>query len=228
MKNPSSIPSSLLILKNFVIPIPDSSSILVPDIQLVSGDILLIKWPSGVGKTTFLHMMVWLLPFPEGECLYQRSWEVKSIHESDFSIWRRNYIGISFSNPLFFESLSLRDNILFPSFVWGRKYDPDWFDTLIDGFQMRDFLMKKVEMLSSGQRERAELIRVLLYKPKFLFLDEAASHLDMGILSEFLKLLALYRQSVAPIILMVTHTDYFDHLATNHLHIIRDHTKFFS
>lgn len=217
-----------LSLKNFLIPIPDSNSILFPDITLTSGDLLLIKWPSGVGKTTFLHMMWWLLPFWEGECLYQIDSEKKSLYEVDFFLWRRDHMGISFSNPLFFESLSLRDNILFPTFVWGRHYDNDWLDMLLDVFQMRAFLMKKIETLSSGQRERAELIRVLLYKPKFLFLDEAASHLDPVILSDFLKLLQMYRQKIDPIILIVTHTDYFDHFSTHGIRIEHNHTEFFS
>ena len=68
-----------------------------------------------------------------------------------------------------------------------------------------DYLHRKINMLSGGQKKRVALAKVLIDAPEFLILDEPTNHLDL----EMIEWLEAYLKQGKQTIFMVTHDRYF-------------------
>lgn len=91
---------------------------------------------------------------------------------SDFLNFRRTNISITFSDPLFFDDLNVEENILFPHMFAGLSYDQNWKEYLIEEMEIGHILRSSITNLSSGEKDRINLVRALLYRQSILLLDE--------------------------------------------------------
>ena len=76
-----------------------------PDISLELGKHLLIVGPSGVGKTTLLHLLSGILPATSGS-IFIDSTDIVSLKRKEIDIFRGTYIGLIFQQYHFIKSLS--------------------------------------------------------------------------------------------------------------------------
>jgi ABC-type multidrug transport system ATPase subunit len=81
-------------------------------------------------------------------------------------------MSLTFSEPLFFETLTVDENLRFPEIFLSLTYDRAWKDELITVLSIAPLLGSKISELSSGEKDRVNIIRALLYERPFLFLDE--------------------------------------------------------
>ncbi len=184
----------------------------LPDFTLSSGEKIVLSGPSWSGKTSFLHMLAWLI--------YPDKWSITYRHEDRavlttsraFSLLRREHIGMTFSEPLFFEELNVEENIFFPHTFAGLTYDPEWQRRLFEELAITHLLHSQIALLSSGERDRINIIRALLYKSTILFLDEPGSHMDRALFEKFLVLLSDYLRETNPTLILVSHSEKFDHI----------------
>ena len=92
-----------------------------------------------------------------------------------------------------------------------------WFDSvgahfssvdheLLDqlGFK-EDALAWAVSRLSTGERQRLSLLRLLCHRPEALLLDEPTASLDVANISQVEDILALYRRRQGAPVVWVTH-----------------------
>jgi len=61
---------------------------------------------------------------------------------------------------------------------YSKKEGNELIHTLLDRFDLKEYLNQPLDDLSGGQIKRVELVRALLYKPKILFVDEPTIGLD--------------------------------------------------
>jgi ATP-binding cassette subfamily B protein RaxB len=148
-------------------------------LEVKAGEKLAIIGPSGCGKSTLIKIMMGLLQPTEGEI---------SIDNQSLENWGlRNYrqITASVMQDDALLSGSLLDNIVF----FDEEVDIEAVYTAAKAAAIHDTIMALPmryetlvgdmgSTLSGGQRQRLLLARALYKKPKFLFLDEATSHLD--------------------------------------------------
>ena len=78
--------------------------------QACAGDSILIKGASGLGKTTFLHLLAGLLPPAEGKILLGDV-NIAALNEERRCIFRRNNIGVVFQKLNLIEYLTPVENI---------------------------------------------------------------------------------------------------------------------
>ena len=123
--------------------------------------------PSGCGKTTLLHLIAqWCSP-SSGQITIQR----EAGDRVDLAFFRYVY-----SSALLINELSVEDNIFL-----DRKRDSAsraLYESLLQHFQLSHRASVWPKTLSSGQQQRAGMIRALLGDACFLLADEPTSHLD--------------------------------------------------
>lgn len=174
---------------------PDGVRLVDPlDVRLDTGESLVISGGSGTGKTTLLRSLAQLWPFTSGTV-------------------RRPADGTMFLSQLPYVPLGdLRSVVSYPAAAG--EFDDAAIQAALDTVTLGhlsgrlDEVADWAKVLSPGEQQRIAFARVLLAKPKAVFLDESTSALDEG--QEF----ALYRalRSALPdcIVVSVSHRSTVD------------------
>lgn len=125
---------------------------------------------NGCGKTTLVNMII-------GKTKYQ-----KGVIDFDESVTDKiknvGYIPQEFKFPVVFTIKDILKIIKFDLKKNGIN-DPDFFDYVYKCFEIDSMLNKKYSKLSGGEKQKINLVSILLYKPKFLILDEFTSNIDI-------------------------------------------------
>jgi putative ATP-binding cassette transporter len=169
---------------------PDGARLLDPlDVQLSSGDSLVITGGSGTGKTTLLRSLAQLWPFTSG-----------TVH--------RPADATMFLSQLPYMPLGdLRTAISYPAAAG--EYDDVAIQIALDTVTLGhlsgrlDEVADWSKVLSPGEQQRISFARVLLARPAVVFLDEATSALDEG--QEFALYRALRTALPEAIVVSVSH-----------------------
>lgn len=84
-----------------------------------------------------------------------------------------------------------------------------------------DVMAWKISRLSSGERQRLALVRLLINKPKVLLLDEPTANLDSTSTKNVEALIKQYQKETCSAILWVSHQrDQIDRIADRHLFMV--------
>ena len=144
------------------------------------GESVAIVGPSGCGKTTLLKLMLGMHPPDAGEITVGGV----SLARIGVARWRDMIGTVMQDEPLFAGSIA--DNICF----FDVDPDPAWIEECarlasvneeIEALPMgyHTLIGSMGATLSGGQKQRILLARALYKRPRFLFLDEATSSLDV-------------------------------------------------
>jgi osmoprotectant transport system ATP-binding protein len=174
------------------------------DLEIESGETVVLIGPSGCGKTTTLRMLNRLIEPSTGkiEVLGQ------DIRAVDPAMLRRR-IGYVIQDVGLFAHYTVRRNVaLVPELLgWDRHRIDERVDQLLTllGLSPAEFRDRYPRQLSGGQRQRVGIARALAADPSLVLLDEPFGALDPitreSVQSEFL---ALSRQ-LDKTFVMVTH-----------------------
>ena len=148
-----------------------------PDINLDTGEHLLVIGPSGVGKTTLLYIMAGLLPPLRGSVSIAGT-SLNSLTRRELDRFRGEHIGLIFQQYHFIKSLNVSDNLRLRQTFPTNLNDKRRRDELSERLGLSDLLTKKVTELSQGQQQRLSIALGLIHQPKIIFADEPTSNLD--------------------------------------------------
>ena len=185
--NPTQI-GEQIIIKNGEILLPNKFNLLNNiNLSLKNGCWLYIQGRSGIGKTTLLKTIMGVWPYAKG--LFIKP-------EKIYMVTQNSYIPTgTLADVLRFPSQgNINDNILISTLIKVNLAH------LIPDLNHHHQWQK---ILSSGEKQRIGIARVLLKNPEWLLLDEATSHLDE---ESALTLLTLLKQSYPQMsVLVVSH-----------------------
>jgi heme ABC exporter ATP-binding subunit CcmA len=141
------------------------------DLDVVRGDIVLLRGPNGAGKTTVLRALAGLVPVVRGEARVLGH----DLRADPRPVRRR--VGLLGHATALFEDLTVDDNVTF----WGRATRARRAD--IDAALGLAGLAGRlhdvpVARLSAGQRRRTSLACLLARRPELWLLDEPHAGLD--------------------------------------------------
>lgn len=197
--------SSQHIIKDFSLEIPSES-------------LVRLTGPSGSGKTTFLELV--------GGIIFPTKWNIKiwEADSKDIAKSRFSLFGYSFVDADFFENMSVRDNILMPASIMKVEIDMKWYQKLIWEIGLKKYENKLVWNLSAGQRERVNLVRSMIHKPKILILDEPGSHLNTSLVWKIIQIILDYQKQEKATIFISSHQDLPKLQFTTSLSFYEDYT----
>ena len=129
------------------------------------GEFFGIVGPSGSGKTTLLSILSGILKPSAGEIK-------REISPKD--------TGYMLQRDHLFDWRTIEDNVLLGLEIRKikTKENVEYARSLLEKYNLGDFVKKKPSELSGGMRQRVALIRTLALRPKLVLLDEPFSALD--------------------------------------------------
>lgn len=126
---------------------------------------------NGAGKTTTFRMILGLLDKTSGDI----SWEGKAVNYE-----KSHLIGYLPEERGLYPKLTVKDQLTYLARLrgMGKTEAIKELKSWLDRFQVPEYLNKKVEELSKGNKQKIQFISAVIHKPKLLILDEPFSGLD--------------------------------------------------
>jgi sodium transport system ATP-binding protein len=139
------------------------------------GQITGLLGPNGAGKTTTLRMLYTLMQPDRGQVL------VDGIDAAQDAVGVRRRLGVLPDAHGLYKRLSARENIDYFARLHGMdgKALGARRDALVQALDMGDFIDRRTEGFSQGQRVKTAIARALIHDPANVILDEPTNGLDV-------------------------------------------------
>ena len=188
---------------------PDTDfSLCIPDFHVGAKEKIAVIDPSGSGKTTLLNLVAGILVPEQGTVFCDRS-EVSALGDAARRDFRITRIGFVFQDFELLDYLNVLDNVLHPYRITkALKLTREVHEragALLQQMGLGDKLMRGVERLSQGEKQRVAICRALLPSPQLVLADEATGNLDPRNKGRILDLLFESVQAHGATLLAVTH-----------------------
>jgi lipoprotein-releasing system ATP-binding protein len=173
------------------------------DLSLQPGEIVALVAPSGVGKSTLLHL-AGLLEQPDGGKVIVQGRDAGALSDAQRTLIRRDQIGFVYQFHHLLGEFSALENVVLPQLIAGkpRAAARERAATLLAGLGLRQRERHLPGKLSGGEQQRVAIARALANAPCVLLADEPTGNLDVGTAAAvFEQLLGVVRnQGVAALI----------------------------
>jgi len=178
-------------------------------LRIRRGETLGLVGESGSGKSTVGRLVARLIRPSSGKIVY-RGKDISRLSERQFRAYRKD-IQIVFQNPntALDPKRSVRELITEPLMIHRivpRSEIDGEIVRLLDMVGLSTAAMAKMPReFSGGEKQRICIARALAVRPRFLFLDEPVSSLDVSVQSKILNLLEELKQALDLTYLFVAH-----------------------
>lgn len=150
------------------------------DLDLYYGENLVVLGRSGTGKSVLIKIISGLLK-PDSGTVNVLGKEVPRLKEKELNELRLK-IGFSFQNSALYDSMTVRENLVFPlvrhNRQLGRKQIESAVDDVLDAVGLLQAKRQMPSELSGGQRKRIGVARTLILRPEIMLYDEPTAGLD--------------------------------------------------
>jgi len=176
------------------------------DLDIATGEIMVVIGRSGGGKSVLLKHMIGLLRPDAGAVLVDGT-DITRLRGRALDRVRERY-GVVFQGGALFDSMSVWDNVAFPLREKSRhstaeiqgRVEEKLEQVGLDG--MGD---KNPAEISGGMRKRVAIARALVTEPRLILADEPTGNLDTRTSAEIMGLLRTLNAEKRLTILIVTH-----------------------
>ncbi len=176
-------------------------------VDIRRGEFTAIMGPSGSGKSTLMNVAAGLDDATSGEVVLGGA-TLSQLDDNARTTLRRSQVGFVFQAFNLVPTLSVRENILLPFELAGRRVDAgqqQWIDHLVRTLGLVDRVGHRPSELSGGQQQRVAIARALASRPAVIFADEPTGNLDSRSSREVLTLLRTAAREYGQTIAMVSH-----------------------
>jgi len=176
------------------------------DLSVREGEIVAIIGPSGVGKSTLLHIMGALEVPTAGEVIVDGV-DVFGMSDDERASFRNRTVGFVFQFHHLMRELTARENVMMPCMIAGvsRSDAAVRAEELLRAVRLEDRADHKPGELSGGEEQRAAVARALATRPLMVLADEPSGNLDSVTGEELHDLIWGLRDSIGQTFVIVTH-----------------------
>jgi lipoprotein-releasing system ATP-binding protein len=150
------------------------------DLTLRAGEIVALVAPSGVGKSTLLHI-AGLLDRPDQGAVLVEGKDAGSLPDNARTAIRRDTIGFVYQFHHLLSEFTALENVALPRMIAGhaRRDAEKRGAELLGAFGLGDRMRHLPGKLSGGEQQRVAIARALANKPRVLLADEPTGNLDV-------------------------------------------------
>jgi putative ABC transport system ATP-binding protein len=176
------------------------------DLDVRTGELLMLVGPSGCGKTTLISCIAGILDHDEGRCSVFGQ-EFKSMSASQKTQLRGRTIGFVFQSFNLLPTLTAAENVAVPLLI-NRIPRPRAVARaieMLDHVGLGERHASLPRQLSGGQQQRVAIARALVHDPRIIVCDEPTSALDHETGHQIMELLRSTAMESGRSLIIVTH-----------------------
>ncbi len=171
------------------------------DLDLDTGELVVVVGPSGSGKSTLLNIIGGIDSPTSGEVVFNGQ-NLTEASESELTTYRRINIGFVFQFYNLVPTLTALENVLVSTEISREPLDP--LDALkLVGLEHR--LDHFPSQLSGGEQQRVAIARAVAKNPKLLLCDEPTGALDLETGRKILKVINDLNEKLDMTVMIITH-----------------------
>lgn len=149
------------------------------DLEIRSGEFVVIVGPSGSGKSTLLHILGGL-DTPTSGTVTIGGQKISEFSEEKLAEFRNKKLGFVFQFHHLLPEFTALENVSMPALIHGQSADqckPQAMNYLKNvGLEGR--MLHKPSELSGGEQQRVAVARALMNHPQLILADEPSGNLD--------------------------------------------------
>jgi putative ABC transport system ATP-binding protein len=149
------------------------------DLEVRTGELMMLVGPSGSGKTTLLSVIAGILDRNDGQCrVFDRDFDVMSPREK--TSFRGTTIGFVFQQYNLIPTLTATENVAIPLLIKGVKNAEaiKRAAAMLDQVGLAERSHAVPSELSGGEQQRVAIARALVHNPRLVVCDEPTSSID--------------------------------------------------
>ncbi len=178
------------------------------DLTITGGQVVIIVGPSGVGKSTLLHLIGGLDKPTAGEIGIDGK-NIFALGDKELAAFRNRNIGFVFQFHHLLPEFTALENVMIPGMMHNRDVGQIEQNAraLLDEVGLSQRLTHKPSQLSGGEQQRVAVARSLINKPKLVLADEPTGNLDKQNSQTLYQLILSLNRKFNQTFLIVTHNE---------------------
>lgn len=199
------------------------------DLDIKTGETLVIVGPSGIGKSVLLKHMIGISQPDQGSISIDGKC-ITAMKETEL-YKALSHMGMLFQGGALFDSMNVEENTAFYLHQHGDPHTGKYYskkevaDKVAEALEMVGLAGTQKKMpseLSGGMRKRAALARVIVYRPSIILYDEPTTGLDPIIAMQINELIVKTQKELKATSIVVTHDMFSALYVGDRLALIRD------
>lgn len=176
------------------------------DLAIAGGEIITIIGPSGVGKSTLLHLIGGLDRPSQGRVLIDGE-DISDYDDTRLAGFRNRTIGFVFQFHHLLPEFTALENVMMPGLIAGQDKPvlQERALALLDRVGLGGRIKHRPKELSGGEQQRVAVARALINSPRLLLADEPSGNLDTESANSLHDMLWEVSRQLHQTLVVVTH-----------------------
>ena len=176
------------------------------DLEVRTGELIMLVGPSGCGKTTLISIIAGILDYDEGECAVLGE-DPKKMSSRELTRLRGANVGFVFQSYNLIPTLNAAENAAIPLLLNGvpRARAIKRAREMLGNVGLGDRWRSMPSQLSGGQQQRVAITRALVHEPRLIVCDEPTAALDHETGGRVMELLRAVALDAGRALVIVTH-----------------------